>query len=541
MPVPASARLTVVTYLRVSTEEQARKGYSLSEQRDACQRKARQIATEHGQTTGQPVDLEIVEFIDDFGGDIAERPVLEQVRAYVRSRRPAWLVCMDPDRFSRSLKLQLIVADDIEAQQTRLAFVQQEYDPADLMSRAFFQFRGLMSELDKAKILERTSRGKRGKVKAGRRPNGAAPYGYRHCKETDSLEIYEPEAQWVRQIFAWVVHEQMGIHMVARRLNELGVPRKRSGTRWYRSVVGDLIRNATYYGEMRCNRKDFTGLGAIRRLPRHSRKPLSPRIRPESEWVAVPVPAIIPREQWELAQATLRSRTRRGGRRETGLLSMLVRCGECGGSMSYARHSRGRRYLRCQRRYAHLLDYKAGTSRCTNRHHRAEQVEELVWGQLAGWLTDPALIEVWLEEHPPAPDRAAVVARLQAEQGALQERLEAEYRVQAATVRRQAQGQLADPVVEAMLGESAKHIREIEARLATIRQRLALVQANVERAEGTPSRSRFAPEQVLSEAAETRRQLAALDAAQRRELVVRVIKSVTLHPGGGVTVTLLEV
>ncbi|HYG59122.1 MAG TPA: recombinase family protein, partial [Symbiobacteriaceae bacterium] len=159
--------LLIVIYLRVSTEEQAKKGYSLPEQRELCRKKARAIAEEHERSTGQRVELQLTEYVDDFGGDIAERPVLEEVREFVRNRRPAWFVCMDPDRFSRSLKLQLIVADDIEGQGTRIAFVQQDYDPDDMMSRAFFQFRGLMAELDKAKIVERTSRGKRGKVRAG--------------------------------------------------------------------------------------------------------------------------------------------------------------------------------------------------------------------------------------------------------------------------------------------------------------------------------------------------------------------------------------
>jgi site-specific DNA recombinase len=526
--------LSIAIYLRVSTEEQAKTGYSLPGQREACRRKAEALVAEHG-ATGGTGPVEVVEFVDDFGGDIADRPVLEELREFVRLRRPAWLVCMDPDRFSRSLKLQLIVADDIEAQGTRLCFVQQDYNPDDLMSRAFFQFRGLMSELDKAKILERTTRGKRGKIKAGRRPNGAAPYGYIHQKETDELVIYEPEAQWVRRIYAWAAHEQMGVHGAAKRLNELGVPTKRNGGRWHRSVVRDLLRNTTYYGAMRCNRKDFRGLGAVRRLPPGKRKPLSARLRPESEWVTVPVPAIISRELWELAQAALATTTRRGGRRDTGLLSMLVRCGECGGRMVYARHGGGRQYLRCQRRYGRPGDGGPGAPRCGCPHLRAEQVEAQVWGRLVAWLTDPELVGQYLEEEARFPGHGEVLSRLEQEQRAVQARLEAEHEVQAVVVRRQAQGRLAEGAADRLLQQSNRVVGQLQGELAVLEQRAAALRAGQARSAAAGA------DRLETAVVRTREQLAALGPEGRRALAVRVIQHVVAAGDGTATVVLQEV
>ncbi|HWI66021.1 MAG TPA: recombinase family protein [Symbiobacteriaceae bacterium] len=480
--------LLCVIYLRVSTEEQARKGYSLPEQREACRRKAEQLAA------GQ--DLTIAEFVDDFGGDVAERPVLEQVRDYVRAHRPAWFICMDPDRFSRSLKLQLIVADDLEAQGTRLAFVQQEYDPTDLMSRAFFQFRGLMSELDKAKILERTTRGKRGKLKAGRRPNGAAPYGYRHRKETDQLEIYEPEAQWVRRIFAWVAHEQAAVHTVTRRLNDLGVPRKRNGSLWHRSVVAGLLRNPAYCGEMRCNRQDFRGIGAVRRLPREKRRALSARLRPPGEWITVPVPPIISRELWQLAQANLTTVPRRTDR---GLLSTLLRCGACGGSMSYAG-----RYIRCQRRYGR----RAAEPLCANPHHRSDRVEAAVWGSVVAALCNHGAF---------VHDLPDVRGPLLEERRALEARLESERRVQVLTVRKRAEGALTDSVADELLRESDRIARSVQAELESLERRLA----------ADPGRPAPAVRPLLE----------TLDPGRRRQLALLVLDRVTVGPDGSVVIT----
>lgn len=495
MPVPAPTPLPVAIYLRVSTEEQARAGYSLQEQRAECQQKARHLAAEHERRVGGPVDLQLAEFVDDFGGDVAERPALEALREYVRTRRPVWVVCMDPDRFSRSLKLQLILADEMEARGARLAFVQQEYDPADLMSRAFFQFRGLMSELEKAKILERTARGKRGKIRAGGRPNGAAPFGYIHLKESDRLDIYEPEALWVRRIFHWVAHEGLSIHQVAARLNELGVPRKRGGVRWHRSVVAELVENPAYHGAMRCNRKDFRGLGAVRRLPPGMRQPLSARIRPPSEWLSVPVPAIIDRALWEQAGAAVRATARRGGRRDTGLLSLLVRCGLCGAPMAYARHTSGRCYLRCRNRYA------PGAPRCPNPHQRAERVEAQVWALLAQRAALPA----------PVPETAAQAAELQR----LRAGLQAEHRLQAVTLQRS--GALAAQVVDLVLAESSRRAAEIGRAISDLEQRIARGQD-----QGPPP---------------SPRDLDRLSPAERRALVLRVVDRVTVSAAGQVSVT----
>ena len=389
--------LLVVIYLRVSTEDQAKKGFSLPEQREACLRKAQDLARQL-EAGGQQVELQTREFMDDFGGDIAERPVLEAVRTFCREQRPQYFICMDPDRFSRSLKWQLILADEFEGQGARLVFVQQEYDSADAMSKAFFQFRGLMSEIEKAKILERTSRGIRGKIKAGGRPNGACPFGYRHNKETDRLEIYEPEAEWLRRMFEWVAEEQIGITIVAHRLNSAGVPRKRSAGKWYRSVIGEILRNTSYYGEMRCQRRDHRGIAAVRRLPREKRRTLSAKRRPESEWRIVPIPAIITKELFTRANANL-GNSRRGGCRNTALLSMLVRCGVCGGNMSYTRGSNGIYHIRCPKRNAHNQDYKPGTPRCPSRHHRGERVEAQVWEMVTTWLTDPAILEEYLDSR----------------------------------------------------------------------------------------------------------------------------------------------
>lgn len=523
--------LLAVNYVRVSTEEMRKKGFSIPEQLERCRLKAQQLAKGAETERGQPVTLQIREFVDDFGGDIAERPVLEEVREFVRINRPAWFVCMDPDRFSRSLKLQLIVADDIETAGTQIVFVQMDYDPDDMMSRAFFQFRGLMSELDKAKILERTSRGKRGKVKAGRRPNGACPYGYRHNKELDQLEIYEPEAQWVRSAFDWVIQEHLNVYQVTQRLNDLGAPRKRSGGRWYGSVVRDLLANTSYYGEMRCNRKDFRGLAGISRLPRNKRKALSAGIRPQEEWIMVPVPSIIPRETWEAARATLGPTSKRGSRQNTGMLSMLVRCGVCGGPMTYARHAQGRRYFRCNRRYPKFY-YHPGTPTCTNPHHRVEKVEGEVLDRITEWLIDPEYLERYLAANDNSTHLADELRRLRAEEELLAHQAAEKTKLQTACIEKEVAGLITLATANSMLAQIKQQLDEIEARATAVRDQIRSIEDRLGAAARVVAHFRSVAEQVPAEAANIRYWVSLLNEEQRRHLVRLTVESVVVKADG---------
>lgn len=525
--------LLVLIYLRVSTEEQARKGHSLPEQREACWAKAKEIARQHEATTGQSVDLQVQEFVDDYGGDIIERPVLEKVREIVRNQKVSHLVCLDPDRFSRSLKWQLIVADEIEAAGTRLVFVQQEYNPDDMMSKAFFQFRGLMSEIDKAKILERTSRGKRGKMKAGGRPNGACPYGYRHIPESDQLEIYEPEARWVRAMFEWVAEEHLTPSAVAQRLNDLGVPTKRGVGKWYRAVARQILYNSAYTGQMRCNRADAQGLMSIRRLPRERRRPLSPVIRPREQWIMVPVPPIIEQDLWDAAHRSLSQNSRRGKRTATGLLSLLIRCGVCGRVMSYNRKRGGRHgkhdYIFCRARY--LNDYRVGTISCSNVYHRIVPIEDGVWRRLVEWLTNPSLIEEYLATGM-SLDMTDQADRLQGRRTALAEQLADKQREQVLIIQNQARRLIAEDLAEKMLADLQGQVQKLEAAIAGVDTELLRFQPRVAAIQNTIQGFRDAASAIAAERHQIEGRLSALNQAQRRELILKLVRTVTVYADG---------
>lgn len=493
--------MLVLIYLRVSTEEQARKGFSLPSQREACLTRARAIAAEAGAA------CEVKEFVDTFGGDVLERPVLEELRAYVRTCQPDWFICMDPDRFSRNLTAQLLITDEIERAGTRLAFVQHNYEKT-AEGRLFYQLRGAVAEFEKAKILERTTRGKRRKLQEGGRSNGAAPYGYRHNRLTDELEVFEPEAEWVRLIFGWVAREHLTYYQVVRRLRELGVTTKRGGI-WREGSVAYMLRNTTYVGRMVCNRYDWVGKSAFRRLPRTKRGAMTHQVRPETDWTIAPVPAIVDQATFDSVQRILGAAVRRGGARPGYLLSMLLRCGRCGASMAYNRKQSGR-YLRCNRRFADLRHY-ADPTRCDMPHMRAEALEAGVWQAVCGWLLEPSLVAA-LSQQPDHTERLA------AEIAALEKQMAQKHAEQRVIIQKQARRLLPEAAADAMLSAARSQIGHLEARLQALRSQ---------------------PLQTGAAAAlpDTKTLLARLTEPQRAQLVRQIVRTVTVHGEGSWTIT----
>src|SRR4051794_16632038 len=113
----------------------------------------------------------------------------------------------------------------------------------------------MFAEYERARMLERSRRGKRHLARAGVvSVLSRAPYGYRFIgRDTgDGLarfEVMEDQAEVVRRIFHWVGREHVTLSGICRRLFEAGVPSPSGNTRWSRSMVGVLLSNSAYAGQ----------------------------------------------------------------------------------------------------------------------------------------------------------------------------------------------------------------------------------------------------------------------------------------------------
>src|SRR5918911_1062208 len=138
----------VVLYARVSTDEQARSGYSLAQQLEAL----REYAAREG--------YEILKEVEDPGqsGASLERPGMDQVRDLVATGNVSVVLAQDRDRFSREPAYTYLLKREFEEHGCKLRALNDRGDDSpegELMDGVFDQF----AKFERAKTAERTRRG----------------------------------------------------------------------------------------------------------------------------------------------------------------------------------------------------------------------------------------------------------------------------------------------------------------------------------------------------------------------------------------------
>src|SRR5438445_9447814 len=225
-------------YARVSTTDQADKGYSLPPQLEACQA----MAWQEGYTVP---DTHV--FVDDYTDTSLNRPQFTQLRDLVRQRLVQAVFVHDLDRLSRKLAHQLLLSDEFEQSGVGLRIVTMPEGATTPEAQLLSNVRGIIAEYERAKILERTARGRRGRAQAGHVTYGCRTLGYVYVKHADKSEYYDPdenkchacgqkgdrgacyvvhpeEAALVQRIFRLCVEDGLSSYAIAELLTREGVP-----------------------------------------------------------------------------------------------------------------------------------------------------------------------------------------------------------------------------------------------------------------------------------------------------------------------------
>jgi site-specific DNA recombinase len=245
-------------YARVSTEDQG-KGFSIPTQIEASQKLA--------EREGYLVSETFVLVDEGISGTTIDRPGLRTLRDLVNTKAITAVVVYDPDRLSRNLGHQLLLAEEFERASVKLLIVSHpmEQGPEGWL---FFQMRGALAEYERAKILERVNRGMKGRATKGYPNGGQVPLGYRYIMKPHQghWEIDADEVKLVRRIFAMCL-AGVPVRAIARQLTAEGVPtrldrrprtggRKRNGEGvWSFSSVHHILCNEAYTGRAYFGRK----------------------------------------------------------------------------------------------------------------------------------------------------------------------------------------------------------------------------------------------------------------------------------------------
>lgn len=395
---PAQPPKIAAIYARVSTEDQGR-GFSIPTQIDGCQRLAQQ--------NGYMVPPSHVVIDEGISGTTLERPGLRKLREFVHTRTIAAIIVYDPDRLSRNLGHQLLLAEEAEKAGIALCIVSHplEQGPEGWL---FFQMRGALAEYERAKILERMRRGAVGRIQAGHPWGGSVPLGYRYMAAPHAgyWEIDAEEAVLVKRIFQLCI-EGVPTRRIAVILTSEHIPTpadrdpKRSGLPnrigkgvWCHQTIRKILTNTAYCGDATWGKRES--------VTKTTRRP-----RPQSDWHTFSVPPIIDAAVFAAAQVALtqhKACASRNRKHEYLFIERRLRCGRCGRVMIGTYKAKGNaRYYIC----TSARNVTDPALRCRGVL-RAEKVEEEVWGRVHRILERPDLIaqEVARQEGSAEEQRA---------------------------------------------------------------------------------------------------------------------------------------
>ena len=428
---------TALLYARVSTDEQARSGYSLAQQLEAL----REYVTREG--------YEVLEEVQDPGqsGVSLERPGMDRVRDLVQGGGVSIVLAQDRDRFAREPAYHYLLREEFALKGCALRSLNDHGDGSPEGQLAD----GIMDQIarfERLKTAERTRRGKMQRAREGKIvPTRLANYGFRFNADRTNYAVDEERMEVVRRVMRMAA-EGVAVNGIKRALDADGVPTASGSPYWHCGtiesfVLDDLYRPHSFseisamaspqvaatldphgtYGIWWYNRKRVTSTQVSEVGPdgaRVYRKKRATSRKDRGEWIAVPVPdAGVPLETVEAARSAIRGYKTGARVRERfyELSGAVARCGVCDRAMvarpvTYKLKSGGKstiHYYRCSKAYGY-------SGRCEHTTvYRAGELEGRVWDLVLSLLRDPErlraamdrLIEEERKAHRGDPEREA--------------------------------------------------------------------------------------------------------------------------------------
>jgi len=406
-----------ILYARVSTDEQARTGYSLVQQMEAL----REYAAREG--------YEVLEEVVDPGqsGASLERPGMDRVRDLVATDGVSVVLAEDRDRFAREPAYLYLLREEFAGQGCKLTALNAQGDDSpegELTNGILDQ----LAKFQRAQLARNARRGKLQKARQGKiLRNSQAHYSFKHDETGEAYVVDEENIAVVRRIFRWVA-EGRSLHSVKRALELESVPASSGGRYWGASFLRtfmfeDVYRPHPYeeiealvtrevaarldrgksYGVFWSNRTRTTRkrVSEANQDGREYRWRYSLHKNPKEQWKAMPVPdAGLSREVVDTAREMIKDNRRETnkGRRFFELGGVLY-CGACGKKMLYsASPSKGRlySYYKCRRVVRDGKDAcPAGGAPPFN--HRAEELERRIWEFVSDLMKNPDRLREDLE------------------------------------------------------------------------------------------------------------------------------------------------
>ena len=346
-------------YARVSTQEQAKEGYSIDEQIDRLKKYSEAMGWK-----------EYKLYVDaGYSGGNIFRPELQNIIKDAKEGKLEKIVVYKLDRLSRSQKDTLLLIEDVFlANNCDFVSMSENFDTSTPFGRAMIGILAVFAQLEREQIKERMSMGREARAKEGKWLGVKnVPIGYRYID--GELVIDKYEAMQIKELFDLYL-QGYSSRQIAKEFQNKGYSNIYG--KWYEKRIQTTLSNKLYIGYVGFNQNYYKGL--------HE--------------------PIIDTETFEKAQKMTESRKRSvvPSAKKSTYLGGLLFCMNCGarygiyvtgGYKYYACHSRRKRNV------AMIKD-----PNCKNKTYRMERLDQVIFDEIKKLSTDPNYIFEIKNENP---------------------------------------------------------------------------------------------------------------------------------------------
>ncbi|WP_432199276.1 recombinase family protein [Anoxybacillus gonensis] len=300
--------MKVAIYVRVSTDEQAREGYSIESQKDSV------INFVKSQR------WEIYDFyIDDgYSAKDLKRPAMQRLIEDTKERKFDVVVFYKLDRLVRSVGDLDKLLKLFDKHNIGIRSVTEPFDTTTAMGRFLITLVAAIAQWERETISERVIINMAKKATLGERNGGKAPFGYNI--EDGKLVINEEEAHLVREMFRMYIAGK-GIRQIVLYLQQFGVDKDIR-------TVSRMLENPVYCGKLRWGKNSKM-----------------------TEIISDDIthPPIVDIETFDKAQKLRKQRSQEGKKATSPYpFSGVLRCARCGSALSgYYKKARGSKHYIC--------------------------------------------------------------------------------------------------------------------------------------------------------------------------------------------------
>ena len=242
--------VNVIGYVRVSTQGQAKEGYSALYQQDEIRKLCKDnnwnlidIYSDLG-ISGAKVDKEALE---------VEREGFQNMLSRLRTKDIDYVVVLNTNRLWRSDIVKVLIHREFNKYQVDVKSIEQpnysiyKKDPND------FLINGLMELLDQYQRLEialKLGRGRNKKAQEGGYAGGRVAYGYKARKGQKYIEINAKEAEAVKRAFTLrALYPKWSLSNLAEQLNTEGFTTAK-GKKFTKVQVKRILDRKSFYQGM---------------------------------------------------------------------------------------------------------------------------------------------------------------------------------------------------------------------------------------------------------------------------------------------------